>query len=301
MALLVHLVLLTCLVQGSLTFDGLKNHIDYLHHRFRQNIKKSILGRGERLTHRLRGVSPSKKHACTGGADPSKLKKLDYLKAFNSNGCSPLMVIPGDLGSKMIATIDCPVFKAQHPLAFKKCGWSQCGTPGSKGTPQSEYLLWIPTLTSPMSLFRPLDYTANICFTTIFALDIIQNKKTKILSYKSRAGVTVYPVGDTKSTAKNSHCGFDGMCNLLPTEKLIELGMQYFNNMRIFLEKIGYVHGLTMQGLPYDFRLSFTTNSINTKFGRVVSDLNQITGKRVTIIAHSMGNVNTYHNLLKMS
>jgi len=65
-------------------------------------------------------------------------------------------------------------------------------------------------------------------------------------------------------------------------------------------EFIGYESGLTMQALPYDWRVDAT---INKKFHRMMKNslynLKRVTGKKVNIIAHSYGNINVYFNLYK--
>lgn len=106
-----------------------------------------------------------------------------------------------------------------------------------------------------MSLLKPLEFKSNLCFTRIFGLNLHKNASTGKLEYSNRPGIKVYPLGDTESTRSNSHCGFDGMCNLLPTDGYFELSLAYFETMRKFYEEMGYVHGLTMQGLPYDWRI----------------------------------------------
>lgn len=62
----------------------------------------------------------------------------------------------------------------------------------------------------------------------------------------------------------------------------------------------GYVVGLNLQVLPYDWRLSLKNNRLNTKFEKVVDEVFDMFGKRVTLIAHSMGNYQVMNNLWKM-
>jgi esterase/lipase superfamily enzyme len=53
--------------------------------------------------------------------------------------------------------------------------------------------------------------------------------------------------------------------------------------------------------MPYDFRLSYQENELNTKFENIITELYANWGKKVTIYAHSFGNLQTVHNLVKMS
>lgn len=245
-------------------------------------------------------VEPNQQFQCTGGKDPSNLSKIEYITLFNANSCSPLVVVPGILSSKLILEIDCPVFRENHPKAFEACGWNSCGSPGSDGTPDLEYQIWVPEVTSPFSFIRLLDNDPNKCFTTIFGMDISKDEKTGLLHFSDKKGVSISPLGSTESSRRNSHCGFDAMCNMLPTNDYIELNLDFFEPMRVFLEKMGYVHGLTLQGLPSDWRLVIQDNKLNDKFMKVLVEMNGITGKKITIVGHSMGNINIYHNLLNI-
>jgi len=79
------------------------------------------------------------------------------------------------------------------------------------------------------------------------------------------------------------------------------LGYEYYDHFNKYFTQMGYISGLTMQALPYDWRLPMKSNGANNRFNHIVDDLYEITGKKVSIIAHSMGNYVTYFNLLEMS
>lgn len=66
------------------------------------------------------------------------------------------------------------------------------------------------------------------------------------------------------------------------------------------MKHAGYKAGLTYQPIPYDWRYSFTSNRLPELFKGIIDDLYSITGKKITIIGHSMGNMNIYYNLLNM-
>jgi hypothetical protein len=52
-----------------------------------------------------------------------------------------------------------------------------------------------------------------------------------------------------------------------------------------------------MQALPYDFRLAYQENELKHRFKGVISDMYKNLGKKVVIIAHSFGNLNTLYHL----
>jgi len=53
--------------------------------------------------------------------------------------------------------------------------------------------------------------------------------------------------------------------------------------------------------LPYDWRLGLRENRLNGKFEKVIDEMYDIFGKKVTIMAHSMGNYQVLNNLWKMT
>ena len=63
---------------------------------------------------------------------------------------------------------------------------------------------------------------------------------------------------------------------------------------------MGYVSGLTMQPLVYDWRRFVTQNRLINKYVTILEEMKKITGKRVTIISHSLGSVVTWRNLLNI-
>jgi len=62
----------------------------------------------------------------------------------------------------------------------------------------------------------------------------------------------------------------------------------------------GYSNGFSMAGLPYDFRKFHLTNSnFKDKFELLVEMLYRNTGKKVIVVAHSLGNLNVLNILNK--
>ena len=53
--------------------------------------------------------------------------------------------------------------------------------------------------------------------------------------------------------------------------------------------------------MPYNFYLSYQNNQFRLNFLNVLKWLYSLTGKKVTLVAHSMGNVNVLFNLNLMS
>ena len=92
---------------------------------------------------------------CTNGQDPHKLSKVDALRLFAEGPCVPAILVPGVMATKLAIEIDCEIFSKNEPKAFAKCGWNACQANSYefwKKIPKKEYQLWIPDLTSELSI-----------------------------------------------------------------------------------------------------------------------------------------------------
>ena len=235
------------------------------------------------------------KYMCTNGINPTTLSKKNYLAEFKKGPCNPAIVLPGIGGSKLIIEIDCPKFKAYNPAAFTACGWVRCI---GLQSPNNEYKVWIPTAISPMSIYLDTDNARN-CFNAVFGFD---TSKISSGTIKPVPGIAIKPEGTSNETKlkKDSNCASIAIEDLQTTGGQIN-GTDYFKKFREAFENAGYITGLTYQALPYDFRLSYQENELNTRFKGIIKELNDNWGKKVVIFAHSFGNLQTVHNLVKMS
>lgn len=53
--------------------------------------------------------------------------RKDYLKAFAKGPCSPIIIVPGVMASKLVVEIQCRILQERQPEIFKQCGWNACG------------------------------------------------------------------------------------------------------------------------------------------------------------------------------
>jgi hypothetical protein len=128
------------------------------------------------------------------------------------------------------------------------------------------------------------------CFTGIIGLDSQFDENGNIIFVEKR-GIHVAPIGETRETQHNSECGFDSITYLVDFDYGVDVQvMGYFDNLKVAFHGAGYRAGLTMQALPYDWRKGYRENNLDYKFERTVDLLHEITGKKVIIAAHSMGN-----------
>lgn len=219
-----------------------------------------------------------------------------YLEAFNKGPCTPAVVLAGIAETKLMIQIDCALLQKSHPDRFATCGWNSCTTGIFKKAPKEEYGIWMPDLISPFTLINPLTTKYQQCFSALFGFVIDQT--TGVPRVSPPKGVSIIPVGMTESTRKSSNCGFDSITSILPLNyRLNPLKWRAFDALKTSLQDSGYILGLTLQALPYDWRKSMTENQVADKFKEILTSLKDFTGKKASIIAHSFGNLNTLYNI----
>lgn len=164
------------------------------------------------------GLGQAVKFECTGGVDPSTLSEQDYLKAFRKSSCSPVIAIAGVMGTKLQVLIDCEILKKQQPDLFARCGWSTCSWSMMSSKPKAEYTIWIPSITSPLTLASPL-HKRKECMAGLFGTS--WTKKSNNLFLNPLAGVTIKAMGYTNETREASNCGFESISNLIPVYEVL--------------------------------------------------------------------------------
>ena len=234
---------------------------------------------------------------CYDGENPKGWSRKKQLQKFAAGPCSPLIVLPGIAGSKLRVVIDCEILRNSSSEIFHDtCGWSGCGFWDNR--PSREYKLWIPSFSSPLALDA---LGSKECFSTLLAPRFTRDPETNKIVLKKIEGLEVLPEGLTKSTStyKASQCGTFATQNLLPVI-INPDSTSYFNDFNNRMIAMGYVPGLTMQSLPYDFRLTNEQDKLTEALGGIIRGLKEITNKKVTILAHSMGNLRTAAALWEM-
>lgn len=235
------------------------------------------------------------KFVCTRGKNPQKLTFTEYIEEFKAGPCSPVIVIPGITGSKLKLKIDCKTLKDKSPHIFNSCGWTSCDYT-SMGTlfhqvPRKEYNIWVPDFSSPFSLIN-VDPKTRPCLGNI--IEMPWDEGNSRIDNAHVPGIQIVPLGLTESSRQNSKCGFDAITNLVgdTLSKYLPNKVKAFELLRTQLENAGFMNGLTMQALPYDWRKTFYHNEVGQKFENIAKKIVVLTGKKPTVIAHSYGNLN---------
>lgn len=234
---------------------------------------------------------------CLNKIPKKDLTKKQILIEFAKGPCSPLMLVPGVMGSKLTVEINCEELKLNEFDVFKSCGWTDCEKKRYefwKSVPESEYQLWIPSLTGPLNIFSISEQT-NFCFAKLIKPHINLNEEINKM-VQPRKGVVVKVYGFSENTKNKNDCGDGAIRDFMAGS--IQEGLTFgFKQMIFGLLKIGYVSGLTMQSMPYNFYYSYRQNEFNLNFFKNLLRLKRLTGKKVGIIGHSMGNTNILYSL----
>lgn len=237
----------------------------------------------------------AKENACLKNASATSNPK-EQLQSFVEGDCAPVIFVPGLMSSKLMAEIDCETLQEKHPEVMRACGWSTCTWSLFKWRPASEYMMWIPDLLSPLAF---LTLTNNTCFGNIIKVDLNASETDIYQRYKSPEGIRITWYGNTEKTKKVDDGGFRAIENLLPLP-FQSSSTVAFHGLDTYFTGLGYQKGLTMFAIPYDYRLTHLANSVSYTLERTINYAYELTGKKVIIVCHSLGNLNTLSVLNRM-
>lgn len=255
-------------------------------------------------------IADLSKNFCLNKQSPDQMPKKEMLVEFAKGPCSPIMLIPGVMGTKLSVDINFNKLGTKQKELFNKCSsfWSHYKSASKEEldySPIKDYTLWLPGIIKPFNLIRPLLSTyKGDCFSEFLTPKIDPKKHIEnIVEPKEGIKIKTYKSFNGK---EHGNCGSDALN--LENNWVIKQLDKYFNNVmagyRLMIEAIehiGYVSGLTYQAVPYNWNISYRKNQVSKGFLKHLKNLNKVTGKRTTIIAHSMGNLNVLYNLSKMT
>jgi hypothetical protein len=66
------------------------------------------------------------KNFCLNQQEIEEMSDKEYLKEFAKGPCSPTLILPGFLSTKLNVEIDCKELKEKNPRVFEQCGWNAC-------------------------------------------------------------------------------------------------------------------------------------------------------------------------------
>ena len=239
--------------------------------------------------------------------DPNYID-IDQNIRFILGKCYPILYLPGLYASRMVATINCPVFKKDFLKFVKMRMFCQNTVCEDETNEYEEHVIFPAIFDSPFQI-RVTDninkFTA--CQGYIYSF---YNSRTECPegNCEYSDGVRISYYGGTKKTKSESKCGIKALediiyaSDFLPsfiTNKLTEA------NLYVMIQdyrKMGYKDGFSAAGISFDYRRYISTfKYFQNSFEYTINRLYRNTGKPVFIITHSLGGLLAYNELLKAS
>ncbi len=78
----------------------------------------------------------------------------DKLKLFAKGPCSPILIVPSIMGTRLVAKINYKVLKKTNPYLYKKCKFDSYFDIFYK-TETGEHIMWIPLLRDKVGMINP--------------------------------------------------------------------------------------------------------------------------------------------------
>jgi hypothetical protein len=195
------------------------------------------------------------KNICLNGKPKSSLTLTQQLIEFIKGPCSPILFIPGILATRLRIEIDCKLLQKEDPQTFENCNWNTCTDYGYwpfSRKPYPEYDIWLPSFWSKISFFLPRNYVfRDICFASLIKKKYRYSETEDVRNItQDRPGLRLTWYGDTPETSDHqlSECGKTALSTLSA------FFPNFYYKILDFYEYMGYTHGLTLQGVPYDWR-----------------------------------------------
>ena len=242
--------------------------------------------------------------SCLNGKDPKSLTKKEILIEFAKGNCAPIILIPGLSGTKLYVEIkSCDKLRKDFSDLFSYCGFTTCPSIEGElleGAPASEYKIWVPEILSPMTFFTT-DERKNYCFVKFVKQNVDFNSPIED-SLISNDAFSIKIMGNTKGTKDDFECGDAPTRNISPLPDFGQTkGTINFKLMQETLKGLGYVAGLTYQVIPYVFWRSYKNHKFTNAFKDTIFRLNFLSGKKIVILGHSYGGMQSYYQIMKLT
>ena len=232
----------------------------------------------------------------------------NYIEAFKEGPCSPIILIPGYMGTKLEFVMeDSKLFRESHPEIIEKCGWKDLSN-----KELSKFNLWINVEATNIEetifgkskkakskehiplLFKNIkfmDFDIKYeqkpgCYGSLMRHYFTIDDKGEV-HFSELKGAKIRPVVYDKSS-----CGSDSISNLLSTYSSFVKYSLNFQGILKTLEKLGYKNGLSLFSFPYDWR--FPLNHHQEKLNKTINLSYALTKKKSIVISHSFGSILSY-------
>jgi hypothetical protein len=226
----------------------------------------------------------------------------EYLKYFNEGPCSPVIFSPGLSGSGLLVVTQCKeLINAAKFNADAKKAMELCPFMCEDGNDYYEKMIWV-TKKQMIEYVGSTDFNfvwknrecASFLFSVKKKAKLNENGEVEKIEDYEIPGVRIKIYGNTEETKGDSQCGRKALTSFYGEEATL---YAYF--MRHF-DKMGYINGLTMQTIPFDFRRRPTENHFPKNMRLSLKIMKYLTGKRTVILGHSFGNNMVINGLKRM-
>lgn len=220
----------------------------------------------------------------------------EYIKEFKLSNCPPIIVLPGLMGSNLRALIDCSIFLKNKEKYFQiKNILSSCPFLCKNKTDIFDKSIWVNNKSFLYYLTMNeynLVYKNKQCLINIFQVYRQKNPESSEFSTIDLPGFEIRIHGDTPKSSNESDCGANAIESIESNSDRL---------YKVFLDTLrdqGYVSGISLQVVPYDFRHSSLINFSSKKIKLSLKIQNALLNKKSVLVGHSYGN-NQIQNFLK--
>lgn len=260
-----------------------------------------------------------KKYSENNYKDISK-RMMNRLRFIHGN-CNPVVVVPGVLASKIEAVFNCNKVNLDENL--KKEITFHCGKEICKTEKMESHVFWPDINTSVFKMELDDSNLFNSCYGYFLRFynrqksclakkevsdetDTTNNTNTEKDTFnpcKYSEFIRLVPFGLAKNDGDEAfNCGFNAVNNFHNAKGIIDLvsleATKGFQGIFKKLKEMGYREGFSMAAIPYEFKEAFCQNDyFKDTLKQVVNYLFKLTGKKVIVIAHSYGNLNSHYQL----
>ena len=233
---------------------------------------------------------------------------IDENIRFILGKCNPVLYIPGLYASRMVATINCPVFKKDF-LNFVKmrlfCGDTVCADETNE---YEEYVIFPAIFDSPFQIRVTENVNKYTACQGFFYSFYNSRNECPENNCEYSDGVRISYYGGTKKTKSESRCGIKAEEDIIYASKLLpafitnRLTSANFYVMIQDYRKMGMKDGFSAGGVSFDYRRYIRNNKFfDSSFEYQINRLYRNTGKPVVIITHSFGGLHVLNKLIKSS
>lgn len=247
------------------------------------------------------------------GQDITVNNIMNRLRFIHGN-CNPVIVVPGLLATRLEAVINCGEINKDKSLKKEitfHCGSKICSTENVES-----HTFWPDANTSAFKMKIDKTNPYNECYGYFMRFYNTQksclnqkdaSKTVNHCMYSDYVRLVPHGLETNKGGSGTFNCGFNSVNQILNVSlygaggliKHMASATHGFLGILNKLKTMGYREGFSLAAIPYEFKEAFCQNEyFKEAFKSHVERLFTLTGKKVIIVAHSYGNLNSHYQFL---